>query len=141
MLSDVFLPLLLQQVGVHSTTSGLLESGGRRSTGGGGSHMSRELLNNMQKYMGQVSQTMQHLTGDIELEVPAIAVSSVSAAAADMDLVHTLEEVVARWSAKLSEAMQRESEKKPVGKGPLAEIEFWRSRSAVSIMGCACLLL
>ncbi len=27
--------------------------------------------------------------------------------------------------------MQRESEKQPAGKGPLAEIDFWRERNAV----------
>ncbi len=35
------------------------------------------------------------------------------------------------WSQVLATVMQRESEKQPVGTGPLAEIEFWRERNVV----------
>lgn len=31
----------------------------------------------------------------------------------------------------LASVLQRESQKHPTGKGPLAEIEFWRERNAV----------
>lgn len=32
--------------------------------------------------------------------------------------------------------MQKESEKQPTGKGPMAEIDFWRQRNAV--LSCLC---
>lgn len=64
-------------------------------------------------------------------QVPDINIESVEAAGKDADIVSKLEEHLNDWSASLSSVMQRESGKKPGGKGPLAEIDFWRNRSAV----------
>jgi hypothetical protein len=41
-----------------------------------------------------------------------------------------LEEATAEWTLLLGSALQKEAEKAPQGKGPLAEIEFWRERNA-----------
>ena len=135
-LSEVFLPLLVQQVGLQPSGSGVLSTAATAALSSsctGNSSTSRDLLGSMQKYLSQVTQALQHLTGDVILDMPQLVIESVAAAAKDPDVVHLLEEAVAGWSAKLSEVMQRESEKKPVGKGPLAEIDFWRGRSAVSV--------
>ncbi len=64
-------------------------------------------------------------------QLPDVTIDSVEASARDVDTVAALEEAIAGWSAALAAVMQRESEKRPAGKGPLAEVEFWRSRSAV----------
>jgi hypothetical protein len=85
----------------------------------------------MQKYLAHIKQALQQLTGDVALPMPAVTISSVAAACKDPDVIHTFEETVAEWSSTLSDVMQRESEKRPQGKGPLAEIDFWRARSAV----------
>jgi hypothetical protein len=60
-----------------------------------------------------------------------INVDNVDRAAADSELVMTLEHYMSEWSSLLATVMQRESEKQPQGQGPLAEIEFWRARNAV----------
>ncbi len=49
----------------------------------------------------------------------------------DEDTLPALELAMSEWTAALASAMQAESEKQPVGSGPLAEIEFWRKRNAV----------
>jgi hypothetical protein len=46
-------------------------------------------------------------------------------------VVEALEEAAAGWSAALAALMQAEGDKRPGGKGPMAEVEFWRARSAV----------
>jgi len=133
-LSEVFLPLLSQQVvGVETAATGLLPVSAASSSGGGSSNSGRprELLNNMHKYLNHVKQALQQLKGDIVLPMPAISTETLTAAAKDPDTLETLQETVVSWSSILAEVMQRESEKLPDGKGPLAEIDFWRARSAV----------
>lgn len=139
LLSDVFLPLLVQQAAedarVYSSSGGGSSSGTAMAIaaalGGGGGGSSRELLVTMQKYLGQVSQALQHLQGDVALQIPDLHISSVQAAAADADIIELLEEKAASWSVALSSLMQAEGEKQPGGKGPMAEVEFWRARGAV----------
>jgi dynein heavy chain len=133
-LSEVFLPLLSQQVaGTEATSTGLLPASAASGAGGGGSSSGRprELLNNMQKYLNHVKQALQQLHGEIVLPMPVLSIDALTGAAKDPDTLKTLQETVVTWSGILAETMQRESEKLPDGKGPLAEIDFWRARSAV----------
>lgn len=85
----------------------------------------------MQKYLNHVKQALQQLRGEIVLPMPTFSADALTAAAKDPDTLETLQDTVVTWSGILAEAMQRESEKQPDGKGPLAEIDFWRARSAV----------
>ena len=48
----------------------------------------------------------------------------------DPSVVVDLETAVADWTQQIQRVAQHEMGKAPTGKGPLAEIEFWRSRSA-----------
>ncbi|WIA10356.1 hypothetical protein OEZ85_010548 [Tetradesmus obliquus] len=131
-LSEVFLPLLSKQVGTADPAGvGALPLGTAPGSAGTSSGRPRELLGNMQKYLAHIKQALQQLTGDVALPMPAVTITSVAAACKDPDVIHTFEETVAEWSSTLSDVMQRESEKRPQGKGPLAEIDFWRARSAV----------
>uniref|UniRef100_A0A383W4S5 Dynein-1, subspecies f n=1 Tax=Tetradesmus obliquus TaxID=3088 RepID=A0A383W4S5_TETOB len=131
-LSEVFLPLLSKQVGTADPAGvGALPLGTAAGSAGTSSGRPRELLGNMQKYLAHIKHALQQLTGDVALPMPAVTITSVAAACKDPDVIHTFEETVAEWSSTLSDVMQRESEKRPQGKGPLAEIDFWRARSAV----------
>lgn len=133
-LSEVFLPLLSQQVaGTEAASTGLLPASAASSAGDGGSSSGRprELLNNMQKYLSHVKQALRQLRGEIVLPMPVLSTDALTAAAKDPDTLETLQDTVVTWSSILAETMQRESEKLPDGKGPLAEIDFWRARSAV----------
>jgi len=132
----VFLPLLIQQAaddqrGASGSSSSAAALAVMTALSAGGGSTSRELLATMQKYLGQVSQMLQHLQGDVVLKIPEVRIGSIQAAAADPDVIEALEEAAAGWSEALSALMQSEGEKKPVGKGPMAEVEFWRARSAV----------
>jgi dynein heavy chain len=133
-LSEVFLPLLSQQVaGTEAAATGLLPASAASTAGGPSSSSGRprELLNNMQKYLNHVKQALQQLQGEVVLPMPSISMEALTAAAKDPDTLEVLQETVVNWSGILAEIMQRESEKLPDGKGPLAEIDFWRARSAV----------
>lgn len=122
--------MLIQQVGTADpAAAGALRAAA--AIGIASNARPRELLGNMQKYLSHIKQALQQLTGDVSLPMPQLNLESVAAAAKDADVIHTLEETVAAWSSTLSEVLQREGEKKPEGKGPLAEIDFWRARCAV----------
>jgi len=45
----------------------------------------------------------------------------------DPSVVVDLETAVADWTQQIQRVAQHEMGKAPTGKGPLAEIEFWRS--------------
>uniref|UniRef100_A0A6S8LSH1 AAA+ ATPase domain-containing protein n=1 Tax=Dunaliella tertiolecta TaxID=3047 RepID=A0A6S8LSH1_DUNTE len=123
-LASVYMPMLIQMTGADMSKAGVL-----LSSGASNSH--KDLLSNMQKFLSQVSHALQQLNGDVTLEVPDVPIDSVDKAAADTELVMSLEQYMSEWSSTLASVMQQESERQPSGSGPLAEIEFWRLRNAI----------
>uniref|UniRef100_A0A2K5ZE37 Dynein axonemal heavy chain 10 n=1 Tax=Mandrillus leucophaeus TaxID=9568 RepID=A0A2K5ZE37_MANLE len=90
-----------------------------------------EFLMNVQKFASNIQRTMQQLEGEIKLEMPTISVEGeVSDLAADPETVDILEQCVINWLNQISIAVEGQLKKTPQGKGPLAEIEFWRERNA-----------
>lgn len=123
-LSQVFLPLV-QGAAKQASASrlGAEELSGKKE----------ELANTIRKFAGQVSQTLQQLSGDWRLSLPNVDVESVLAEelARDEDTVKRLEGFVDGWSDLINSAVSKENEKEPQGSGPLEEIDFWRERTAV----------
>ena len=90
-----------------------------------------EFVGNLQKFEQQLSHCLQQLTGDTRLNVPAITVDDPQAFADEKpDLVLQLEAAVEEWTPAIAAAVQAQEGKTKVGRGPLAEIEFWRARNA-----------
>ncbi|KAL4700985.1 hypothetical protein H8959_014989 [Pygathrix nigripes] len=90
-----------------------------------------EFLMNVQKFASNIQRTMQQLEGKIKLEMPTISVEGeVSDLAADPETVDILEQCVINWLNQISIVVEGQLKKTPQGKGPLAEIEFWRERNA-----------
>ena len=48
----------------------------------------------------------------------------------DYEVVMQLEAALEDWTPAIASALETQLAKQPVGKGPLAEIEFWRARNA-----------
>ncbi|KAG9487629.1 hypothetical protein GDO78_007442 [Eleutherodactylus coqui] len=90
-----------------------------------------EFLMNMQKFLNHIQQTMLQLEGEIKLEMPDVNLDIEPAvAAADKTIVEKLEQCVMNWQTQVSAALEELLQKKPQGKAPLAEIDFWRDRNA-----------
>ncbi|XP_043835576.1 dynein axonemal heavy chain 10 [Dromiciops gliroides] len=90
-----------------------------------------EFLMNMQKFTNNIRRTIQQLEGEIKLEMPVISLDrEVWEIAADPDAVDCLEQCVINWLNQISTAIEGQLKKTPQGNGPLAEIEFWRERTA-----------
>lgn len=133
LLAEVYLPLLVQQAADDALSAGgpaAVAGAVAAALGPGGGGSARELLAATQKYLGAVSQALQHARSDAALVMPCVQIASASAAAADPDVLAALEAAAASWSEALAALMQAEGDKKPAGKGPMAELEFWRARSA-----------
>ncbi|KAJ3134855.1 Dynein heavy chain 10, axonemal [Physocladia obscura] len=97
-------------------------------------HLKSEFVICMQKFASQISHTAQQVAGDTKLQIPeeVLALNSANTVetARDTAIVKLLEKLAEEWVETVSGALTRESKKIPLGNGPLAEIEFWRDRSA-----------
>ncbi|XP_051831868.1 dynein axonemal heavy chain 10 [Antechinus flavipes] len=90
-----------------------------------------EFLMNMQKFTNNIRRTIQQLEGEIKLEMPVISLDrEVWEIAADPEAMDVLEQCVINWLNQISTAIDGQLKKTPQGHGPLAEIEFWRERTA-----------
>ncbi|XP_039327853.2 dynein axonemal heavy chain 10 isoform X2 [Saimiri boliviensis] len=143
---QVFLPALSFNQHRMSVTGGLTSAEGFRSSeyepepqplpGEAAEYHSIQLIRdeflmNVQKFTSHIQRTVQQLEGEIKLEMPTISVEGeVSDLAADPETVEILEQCVINWLNQISSAVEAQLKKTPQGKGPLAEIEFWRERSA-----------
>ncbi len=58
--------------------------------------------------------------GNVHLLMPSMQVDDVDVAINDNEVVAELEHVMSEWCAALTDVMQREVEKHPIGSGPLA---------------------
>ena len=47
-----------------------------------------------------------------------------------VDVVSSLEDAMEKWEKQMSLAIEEQLKRVPPGNGPLAEIDFWRERSA-----------
>ena len=124
LLSGLYLPLLSGNTMQNTGGRSVLSEGARSDT------VRNELLGNVQKFAAQVKHAIQQLTGDIHLTIPSITIDNPEEATDNVDVINQLEAAMANWTTVLASAIQRESDKVPVGKGPLAEIMFWRERNA-----------
>lgn len=56
--------------------------------------------------------------------MPSVQVDEVEHASNDNEVISELEHVMSDWGTALTEVMQREAEKHPIGTGPLAGLPF-----------------
>jgi len=54
----------------------------------------------------------------------------VLAAAGDSRLIAQLEVALEDWTPAIAATLDAQTAKRPIGRGPLAEIDFWRARAA-----------
>eukprot|EP00961_Rhodomonas_salina_P185156 2500130-Rhodomonas_salina.1 len=89
-----------------------------------------DLLNSLQKFVSQVKHAVQQVAGEVRLNIPSVSLDDEKMASSDQGILLDLESAVSDWTHQIQRIVQQEAQKQPQGKGPLAEIEFWRSKSA-----------
>ncbi|KAI7812536.1 putative dynein heavy chain 10 [Triplophysa rosa] len=94
-----------------------------------------ELLSGTYKFLGVLDKTLQQLEGEFKLHIPDLDLEGeVDGILSNLVMVEKLEQCVMNWQTQITIVLEEQKRKKPQGNGPLAEIDFWRERSAV--MSC-----
>ena len=91
-----------------------------------------EFLANLSRFSLSASNVAAQVRGDMrQLKMPEVTIRDVESAAEDFEVVNQIEDAVENWTSIIQSVLESELERKPVGRSPLAEVEFWRDRGAV----------
>ncbi|XP_036382121.1 dynein heavy chain 10, axonemal [Megalops cyprinoides] len=91
-----------------------------------------ELLNTTHKFLGHIDWTLQQLEGEIKLHIPDLDLEpEVNVLLSMPDVVEKLEQCVMNWQTQITIVIEELQKKKPQAPGPMAEIYFWRERTAI----------
>lgn len=90
-----------------------------------------EFLINMQKFASSINRTIQQIEGEVRLDIPEIEIGdNIEEVLANNDLMQVIRETCGDWAKRIRGALESQMKKIPQGRGPLAEIDFWRERNA-----------
>lgn len=90
-----------------------------------------EFLISMQKFAASINRTIQQIEGEVRLEIPEMELSdNIDEIVANHELMDQIREICHEWTKQIRGALELQLKKVPQGKGPLAEIDFWRERNA-----------
>ena len=93
----------------------------------------KEFSGQVHKFMATLTETAYEMHGNTVLYVPREDFSDMEACVRDKDLVQRLETTLIHWTRQIKEVLTgsdaSHSDAQNEDKGPLAEIEYWRSRS------------
>ena len=93
----------------------------------------KEFSGQVHKFMATLTETAYEMNGSTVLYVPREDYSDKEACVKDKDLVQRLETTLIHWTRQIKEVLTgsdaSHSDTQNEDKGPLAEIEYWRSRS------------
>lgn len=134
---EVFCSLLDQQLGLGVPNTGFVAGSGTVSNMSTlpeepprvGDGLRNDFRTNLHRFESQVSHATRQVKGDINLLVPDINPEDPSIGD-DFEAVSLLESSVEEWSRLVATVVEAENLKRVKGKGPIAEIDFWRRRNA-----------
>ena len=93
----------------------------------------KEFSGQVHKFMATLTETAYEMNGHTVLYVPREDFSDMDSSVRDKDLVQRLETTLIHWTRQIKEVLTgsdaSHSDAQNEDKGPLAEIEYWRSRS------------
>jgi dynein heavy chain len=95
---------------------------------GSTSNIAVEFKSNMQRFAGHIAHAIRQVRGDVQLQVPNIHIDDPDAVTEYYEVVAQLESAMEDWSKLVATVVEQENAKRPKGKGPLAEIEFWAAQ-------------
>lgn len=138
-IKEVFTPLLDHQLGLGVLAAAVAGLGDKTSLDSAaaipqdtpkvGDNLRNEFRANLNKFESQVTNATQQVKGDVHLSVPNINIDDPDIGN-DFEAVSLLESAMEEWSRLIAAVVEAENLKRVKGKGPMAEIEFWRRRNA-----------
>ena len=141
-IKEVFTPLLDHQLGLGVLSAAIAGGGGDKGSSEAvanipqvpqdapkvGDNLRNEFRANLHKCESQVAHATQQVKG-VHLSVPNINIDDPDIGN-DFEAVSLLEGAMEEWSRLIATVVEAENLKRVKGKGPMAEIEFWRRRNA-----------
>ena len=92
----------------------------------------KEFSSQVHKFMATLTENVYEMNGNTVLYVPRDDFSDIESCVRDKDLVQRLETTLIHWTRQIKEVLtgsdSSNSEAQNEEKGPLAEIDYWRSR-------------
>ena len=88
-----------------------------------------EFRSQMSKFKGQLDSAIQQTRGRVSLPMRleiALDEENIDQAAADFETFRALEEMLGEWTEVVKDVVAQSQRAQPTGRGPMAEIEFWR---------------
>lgn len=138
-IKEVFTPLLDHQLGLGVLAAAVPGVGDKASPDSAvtipqdtpkvGDNLRNEFRANLHKFESHVTNATQQVKGDVHLSVPNINIDDPDIGN-DFEAVSLLEGAMEEWSRLIAAVVEAENLKRVKGKGPMAEIEFWRRRNA-----------
>lgn len=97
--------------------------------------MKDEFLMAMKKFIASIARTIYQIEGEVRLEMSDDfekydLTSQPAELLKDKEFRDLLINTCGKWMIKVKEALHNQLKKEPQGKGPLAEIDFWREKYA-----------
>jgi dynein heavy chain len=91
-----------------------------------------EFIARMSKFVGELGSVINQVKNRIELVMPDpdVISASVDEIAADVHKFNAVEDLLGEWTIKIKNIVSKQVRAEPEGKGPMAEIEFWRNQNA-----------
>ena len=90
----------------------------------------KEFSGQLHKFMASLTETAHQMRGSTILYIPKEDLSVVDVCAKDKDLVQRLESSLIHWTRQIKEVVNNQGNSENAeNSGPLAEIQFWRSRT------------
>lgn len=130
LLQQVYLPLISQPPAYKGGRSGMLTSASNIGGADGPEIANLDFVNNLSKFVSQVTHAIQQVTGDFRLNIPTVHIDDPQRAVDNFEVVTQIESALEEWTPAIAALIEQQQGKTAGGKGPLAEIEFWRARNA-----------
>ena len=93
-----------------------------------------EFRSHMSKFKGQLDSAIQQTRGRVSLPMRLDIIleeDKIDQAAADFETFRALEEMLGEWTEVVKDVVAQQQRAEPTGRGPMAEIEFWRHQHGV----------
>ena len=97
------------------------------------SNTSEEFLVNLRKFASHMRRTIQQVDGDVKLKLPSVPLTTLQDTAACISnptLLVDIERHIDAWTGTIGSVIDVQIKRTPVGKGPLAELDYWVERSS-----------
>jgi dynein heavy chain len=128
-IGEVYLPLLTESLSQAQPAD---EDDAAVMQAEGGDEGATEFLQQVNKFSSQLSNAILQVSGDVQLvipDIPNLMEREIESFAEDEATLAQLENSLDQWTAAIAELIELQNGKQAQGRGPLAEVDYWKMRA------------